>query len=273
MILARRVSENISEYAQRHLARLVFGSMRTGVMFGIAFGAAMLWGWGRRLRRPGLSETWLPLYLALVLLWPVAWAGARFLFPVVPLFALYVGETIAQLAKGASHPRVFAGALLAAGIVTVQPVLRHQMSVGSDCRERFNAGEKFPCTPPKFAEFFQTAERLRGKLPPHSVVLSRKPTIFYAHSGYQSVLYPLSPVPDSLFNLAARIGAQYVVVDQINDLAPKYLHPVLLARRDDFCIVSELSTQNAALARIERGGPPRPPGSAPNSFRTCRVTR
>ncbi len=155
----------------------------------------------------------------------------------------------------------------------MQPGLRRQIRIGSACRERFYSGEQFACTDPVFADFFATAEKARGKLPKGSVVLSRKPTIFYAHSGYQSVLYPLSPVPDSLFNLAKRMGAQYVVVDQIGDLAPKYLHPILLARRDDFCIVHELSTENAAFARIDLGGPRRGPGAAENSFRICGVTK
>ena len=86
------------------------------------------------------------------------------------------------------------------------------------------------------------------------------------------MLYPLSAVPDSLFSLAKRTGAQYVVVDQIGDLAPQYLHPILLARRDDFCIIRELSTENAAFARIEIGAPPRV-GAAPNSFRTCGIKK
>jgi hypothetical protein len=86
-------------------------------------------------------------------------------------------------------------------------------------------------------------------------------------------LYPLSAEPDSLFNLAKRVGAKYLVIDQITDLAPKYLHPVLLARRDDFCVVRELSTEDAAFARLVPGSPPQPPGTAENSFRTCGVTK
>ena len=267
--LLERVAKNAGVYGSRHLSRLVFGSLRTGLIFGSAFAIAMFYGWARRLKRPALSEIWLPIYLAVVLLWPVAWAGPRFLFPVVPLLALYVGESISHIAKAASHPRVFAGALLLAGIITVQPGLKRQIRIGSACRERYANGERFPCIEPTFAGFFTIAERSRGRLPRNSVVLSRKPTIFYLHSGYRSALYPLTPVPDSLFELARRVGASYVVVDQISDLAPKYLHPVMLARRDDFCVIPELSTEHAAMAKIEVGGPPRPPGSAPNSFRAC----
>jgi hypothetical protein len=268
-ILLDRVAKNAVEYGSLHLSRLVFGTVRTGWIFGLTFAVAVLYGWARRLRRPGLPEIWLPIYLALVILWPVAWAGARFLFPVVPLLALYVGVTIAQLAKAASHPRIFAGALLLAGVITVRPGLERQIKIGTACRERYANGDNFPCLEPSFAGFFMVAEQSRGKLPPNSVVLSRKPTIFFLHSGYRSALYPLSPIPDSLFNLANRIGARYVLVDQIMDLAPRYLHPIMLARRDDFCVIPELSIELAAMAKIEVGGPPRPPGSAPNSFRAC----
>jgi hypothetical protein len=104
------------------------------------------------------------------------------------------------------------------------------------------------------------------------VVISRKPTIFFEHSGYQSTLYPLTSKPEALFALADSVHAKYLIIDQVGDLAPKYLHPILLARRDDFCIVTELSTANAAFAKIEIGGPPRAPGSAPNAFRSCPLT-
>jgi hypothetical protein len=268
-ILLERIAKNAVEYGSQYLSRLVFGTVRTGLIFGSAFAAAMFYGWARRLRRPGLPEVWLPVYLALVILWPVTWAGPRFLFPVVPLLALYVGETIAHLAKAASHPRIFAGALLLAGVITVRPGLERQIKIASVCRERYANGEDFACVHTTFANFFTIAERTRGKLPPNSAVLSRKPTIFYLYSGYRSALYPLSPVPDSLFNLAMRIGAHYVLVDQIGDLAPKYLHPVMLARRDDFCVIPELMTETAAIAKIEIGGPPRPPGSPATSFRAC----
>jgi hypothetical protein len=269
--LFERAAKNAIAYSSEHLSRLVFGTPRVGVAFGSAFGIAMIFGWARRLRKPMLADVWLPIYLTLVIMWPVAWAGPRFLFPVIPLLALYVGETIDYLAKIASHPRVFAAALFLAGLITVSPALKKQARIGTLCREQYALGADFPCTDPKFEDFFETAELSRGRLPAGSVVISRKPAIFYLYSGYQSVLYPLTNVPDSLFNLAKRVGAQYVVVDQIGDLAPLYLHPVMLARRDDFCVVPELSTENAAMAKIDPDGPPQDSSAAPNAFRACRL--
>jgi hypothetical protein len=270
--LLRRIGQNAHYYSSRHLSRLVFGTPRTGVIFGIAFAAAVIYGWSRRARKPGLAEVWLPLYLALVIMWPVAWSSPRFLLPVVPLLAFYVGETIAALARAASRPRIFAGAMLLAGVITVQSELRREVDIGTSCREGYALGEPYPCTDPVFRDFFVTADRTRGKLPVGSVVISRKPTIFFEHSGYQSTLYPLTSKPEALFALADSVHAKYLIIDQVGDLAPKYLHPILLARRDDFCIVTELSTANAAFAKIEIGGPPRAPGSAPNAFRSCPLT-
>jgi hypothetical protein len=269
--LVKRVGENASKYGSLHLSKMVFGTPRTGLVFGATFALAMIYGWWKRARKPGLPEIWLPIYLALVMLWPVAWSGARFLFPVVPVIALYVGESLAELAKAASHPRIFAGALLVAGIITAGPDLRRQIKTGSVCRERYAAGDRFACLDTGFKDFFTVSEKTRGMLPANAVVISRKPTIFFLHSGYRSVVYPFFPVPDSLFNLASRTGAKYLVIDEIGDVSPRFLQPILLARRDDFCIIRELSAPAAAMARIEIGGPRRP-DAAPNSFRTCPVS-
>ena len=269
--LVKRVGENASKYGSLHLSKMVFGTPRTGLVFGATFALAMIYGWWKRARKPGLPEIWLPIYLALVMLWPVAWSGARFLFPVVPVIALYVGESLAELAKAASHPRIFAGALLVAGIITAGPDLRRQIKTGSVCRERYAAGDRFACLDTGFKDFFTVSEKTRGMLPANAVVISRKPTIFFLHSGYRSVVYPFFAVPDSLFNLASRTGAKYLVIDEIGDVSPRFLQPILLARRDDFCIIRELSAPAAAMARIEIGGPRRP-DAAPNSFRTCPVS-
>jgi 4-amino-4-deoxy-L-arabinose transferase-like glycosyltransferase len=272
MELVTRFGKNVHDYASRHIPRMIYGTPKPMIILGAAICIAGVVGWWMRAKKPSLSEVWFPIYIALVLLWPVTWGGPRFLMPVAALLALYFAEPLSKLAHLAQHPRDIALAFVAAGVILIFPDLKNQIQIGTDCRGRYAEGEQFPCTDPAFAEFFMAAEKSRGNLPAGSVVLSRKPTIFFVHSGYQSRLYPLFPVPDSLFNLAARIHAKYLVIDQITDLAPRYLHPILLARRDDFCVIPELSLPNAAFAKIEIGGPPRPPGSAPNQFRACPLT-
>jgi hypothetical protein len=252
---------------------MIYGSPKQMILLGAGISLLAIIGWWIRARKPSLTEVWFPIYLALVLLWPVTWGGSRFLMPVAPLIALYASEPLWRFASWIKRPREIAMVVLAAGAFLIVPDLKNQIELGTVCRAEYAKGEQFPCTSPAFADFFESAERVRGKLPPGSVVLSRKPTIFFLHSGYQSRLYPLYAEPDSLFNLASRIGARFVVVDQITDLAPRYLHPVMLARRDDFCVIPAFSLPNATFTKIEIGGPPSPPGSPPNVIRTCRQSR
>jgi hypothetical protein len=152
------------------------------------------------------------------------------------------------------------------------PSVVSQARMGAFCRAEEAADRPYSCTEQPWRDFFLLARDLRGKLPPGSVVISRKPTLFYAVSGYPSRLYPLSLAPpDTFFRAAREARASYLVVDQFSDLAPNYLHPVLLAHRDDFCVVGAVSRENAAFARIEPGGPPRAADAPPNAFRPCGI--
>jgi hypothetical protein len=264
-----RLQENLVKYRMYHIPRIVTGLRATSLAAGTILALLAALGWVMRLRKPSVVEIWTFFYLGLVLLWPVSWAAPRFLLAIIPVLALYTAETIAFLVSFTPWPK-FAGAAAIAVLVGVAaPGIRHRLAEGQVCRAEYSDGVEFPCTEPIFRDFFLTASAVKGKLPPGSVVFSRKPTLFYLYSGYQSKLYPLTAVPDSLFAEAVRIRAKFVVIDQIMDLAPLYLHPILLARRDDFCVVPEFSHPDAAFARIEVGGPPGPPGSLPNAFRVC----
>jgi hypothetical protein len=267
--MLHRFGLNVHDYAARHIPKMIYGNPRQMVWLGAAAGILAVIGWYIRSNKPSVAEVWFPIYVALVLLWPVTWGGGRFLMPIAPLIALYAVEAVAKAANRYKRPHEIAIPILFGASVLIVPDLANQVQIGTGCRARYAEGDKFPCTERAFADFFEAAEKARGKLPPGSVVLSRKPTIYFVHSGYQSRLYPLSNIPDSLFNLAFRIKAHYVVIDQITDLAPRYLHPILLQRRDDFCVLPDLSLENAVMAKIEIGGPRRPPGSPANMFRTC----
>jgi hypothetical protein len=158
-----------------------------------------------RLRKPSVAEIWTFFYLGLVLLWPVSWAAPRFLLAIIPVLALYAAETIAFLVSFTPWPDFAGAAAIAALAGVIGPGIRHHLSDGRMCRGEYAEGVDFPCTDPIFRDFFLTASSVKGKLPAGSVVLSRKPTLFYLYSGYQSMLYPLTPVPDSLFAEAKRI--------------------------------------------------------------------
>jgi hypothetical protein len=221
------------------------------------------------MRRPGSAELFFLLYSGLLLVWPATWSGERFLLPLLPLFLLYAAESVRDGAVALRIAPVMAGRVAAAALgIVLLPGVASEARRGTACTSAYLAGEELPCLAPVWHDLFAVARAARGTLPPGAVVLSRKPALFYSLSGYRSRLYPASTDPDDFFRVAREAGAEFVVVDQVPDLAPAFLHPTLLARRDQFCVVPELSYPEASMARIQPG-PPRAADAPENAFRSC----
>jgi hypothetical protein len=268
-----RVHDNVVEYATHHLPLLLTGDGRGRAAAVLGAGVAVLAfvGWVRRLRRPGVAEVWLPTYLGLILVWPQNWSGERLILPTLPMLLLCALQAAhglaAPLLRGPvrRRPRLAPAALAASAacvLAVTAPGLRRTSQAGGRCRASFAAGERFPCLTPAWHDFFHLAERVRGRLPAGSVVISRKPTLWYMLAGYRSRVYPFSAVPDTLLHAARQAGARYVVEDQIIDLAPLYLHPILRARPHAFCAVPGMSLPYARLLRIVPAGETPAPGDS-----------
>lgn len=269
--MLERLVTNAGRYTGIHMNVVFFWSDAFRQILTIPLALLAVAGWVRRLRKPGLVEVWVPLYVALLLVWPPTWSGERFLLPLVPVLLCYAGEAVRDATALLGVPRLtrmvpaVAAALL---LVLAVPGTQRVVAVGHECSAMMAAGETIPCMNDQYHDFLKLAEITRGQLPPGSVALSRKATFWYALSGYQSRTYPLSADPDTFFAAARRAGAQYVVFDNIRDLAPRYLHPVLAARQKDFCVIGTLHLPNASVLRIEPGPPP-PPGTPADAFRLC----
>ncbi|HEY0150387.1 MAG TPA: glycosyltransferase family 39 protein [Longimicrobium sp.] len=268
--LLERIADNGGRYLGTLEGVLLLGTPDAGFLFGCVVTALAIAGWARAARRPGVAELWVPMYVGLLLLWPPTWAGERFLIPFLPLALRYGGEAVRDLAarwSAARWPAALAAAAMGAAML---PSLVEEVQIGASCRGAAVAGRTYNCIQQPWRDFFILARDLRGKLPAGSAVINRKPTLFYALSGYPGRMYPLAVAPpDTFFRAAREVKASYVVIDQIEDLAPIYLHPVLLEHRDDFCVVGPVSREYAALARIVPGGPPRAADAPPNAFRPC----
>ncbi|HEX6751594.1 MAG TPA: hypothetical protein VF092_30150 [Longimicrobium sp.] len=269
--MLRRIATNLMRYEGMHLPILLTWN---GVNRYILGGAVMVLaaaGWGRRMSKPALAEFWVPIYVALLLVWPSTWTGERFVLPILPLILCYAAEAVRDGVAALGRPKLAVAApALAAALLFIFtiPGLARVEQVGYTCSKAYRQGEKFRCMSEEYRDYFTVAELTRGKLPPGSAVLSRKPTLFYVTAGYPGRVYPLSARPDTFFMAAHDAGARYVVFDRIRDLAPLYLHPILLAERDKFCVIKGLAAPNAAVLRMEEMAPRRV-GVAKNSFRLC----
>jgi 4-amino-4-deoxy-L-arabinose transferase-like glycosyltransferase len=270
--MIERVALNASRYANMHIPVLLTWNGIHRWWVTVPLVALAVAGWARRLKRPGLGELWIPLMVGLLLLWPATWSGERFALPLVPLLLLYAAEALRDGARRLgwrAAPRMVplaAGALL---LLLALQGIGGVSRVGKQCTDAYMGGEPFPCMLPEFHDFFALALKSRGALPPGSTVLSRKASIFFVYSGYRGRTYPLSPDPDTLYAAAREIGSHYLVFDGIAGLSVLYLEPILLARRDDFCVLRGLYFPNSALLRIAPGSPSRGNSVPAASFRVC----
>jgi 4-amino-4-deoxy-L-arabinose transferase-like glycosyltransferase len=269
-----RIADNLWRYASQHVPELLFGRIFTEapwvVVPSIALVALAVAGWAGRVRRPTVAELFVPLYIGLLLIWPATWGGSRFVLPLMPLLLGYAGLALRDVSV---RMKVSLLAPLAAGLLLLLelPGVATQARLGAECRADYARGVVAPCLPPEWSDLLSVGRVLRGRLPEGSVVIHRKPTLFFAVSGYRSRMYPKSASADTFFALVREAHASYLVLDQIQDMAP-YLHAVVTRNKERFCIVPQVSLPQAVVARIVENAPPLPARFGPDDYRTCPLT-
>ena len=255
--MLERVTRNLARYTGEKIPELLIG--RQSDTFAVAVGVVVLGlavgGWVLRLRRGriGVAEAWLPLYIALLLIWPSQWASARFLLPALPFMLVSAGDVIRELGRAVREPVMLGAGLTALLVVVGAPQVAGEVRQGIACRQLYRAGQPDGCMPPPWGDLFKTARDLRDKLPRGSNVLVRKPTLFWALSGYPGRPYPFSTDPDTLLAAAREARARYVVLDYYDNLSPMYLTPAVMQRPQAFCVMYTLGAERASVFGILPG--------------------
>jgi hypothetical protein len=284
--LIGRVADNTVRYGSRHLPSFLTGSQSglavVATLGLLAAGLAAGIVTTRRgnttrtaLAGTGLHSGYIAIlmflfpYTGLVLIWPATWSGERFLLPVVPVVLAYAVHAVLLLATQMRMPHALAAAGVALIVlVVVTPSLVTRSADALFCRSEGRHGVRLPCTTAPWRDLLLLADDLRGRMPDDAVIISRKPTLVYSLSGYASRVFPLSPDPAVFFDAARDANAEWVILDQ-SELSAMYLHPVLLAARDEFCVMAAPIRPEAVLLRLDPGGPARDPAAASNAFRPC----
>lgn len=275
--LAARVGTNLWRYGADLLPRMLFGqSGRWAVIATLALVGLAIAGWVRRVgtREIRVAEAFVPFYLTLLLVWPDVWADRRFVLPLLPPLLLYGGEAVRDALRQrlpARRADWVGMSLFGLALLAMAPGFLHTVGTARACARRVRAGDRFACLGPAGADFFRLATIARTVLPREAVVISRKPSLFWAESGLPGRLYPLSPEPDSLFRAAERIGARYLVADRLNQLTPRYMYPILRTRLNRFCLLPGMRFRQAIIFGIlPEGSTRRAPSGAPDlTLRPC----
>jgi 4-amino-4-deoxy-L-arabinose transferase-like glycosyltransferase len=245
--LLARVAENAAGYVMNHVPAGIVGAAGTApALLGMALVAAAVAGWALEARRRlGPAELFLPLYAGLILLWPAVWSGDRFALPLYPLLFVYAALA---LKRGAGR---MGGALPAAAgavgfLLVFVPALGAWTDASrnaSNCSAAVRAGGPFACYPPGVTAFVEAAAWAGANLPEGAAVLSRKPRIFYVMGGVPSRTFPFTDDPSEHLSLADALGARYVLLDEWDGLAGRYVGGAVMADPGAYCAVRAFGPQ------------------------------
>jgi hypothetical protein len=204
---------------------------------------------------------------------PTAWAGERYVLPILPIALAYAAQTVAW-PMAAWQPR--ARALVGAGAVAVIVLMAGRplaaaAQIGSLCREAFARGERYGCLSAEWQDYLRLADWANAELPDDAVIISRKPGLFFALSDRMGIDIPKTPDPEEYFRIGQAAGADYVILDQTDFLSTQYSVPVVQAFPSSFC-VEHLGEVRGTLVLGIRYGIPRTHAAAPQdriTFQDC----
>ncbi len=239
--LVGRVVENAAGYTTAHLPVGIVGSgaPAPGLIGTLLVGAALV-GWLVRTRDTlGPAELFFPLYWGVILLWPTVWSGDRFALPLLPLVFVYGAVAFGLLARRvpeAAAP-VVGTVLVLALLLPAAEAWRGAVTASSACPEDVRRDDVWACYGPGVQNFMAAAAWSGHALPDGAAVLTRKPRHFYLQSGLPSRAFAFFEEPDPHLDLADALGARYVLLDQWDGLARRYVASAVTRRPGAFCFV------------------------------------
>jgi hypothetical protein len=238
--LIARVVGNAKGYVGTYLPGGIVG--RGGgvaiVSLGVALVGLGLVGWARRgARRIGVVELFVPLYAGVILLWPQVWSGDRFALPLLPVLFVFALEALWDGARVLGEIWATTAGVVALLLVLLPAFGSWLTAAGqaSACGSLIQAGGAFACYGSGFEQFAEAATWSGSNLPPGSVVLSRKPRIFYVLSGVPSRTFPFETDPASHLALADSVGARYELLDMVDGLSGRYVASAIRQRPGAYC--------------------------------------
>jgi hypothetical protein len=267
--LLPRMVENLGGYVLRHGPGGVVGADTPALgLLGVLLAAAAVGGWYLSARsRLGVPELFFPLYVGLILVWPAVWGGDRFALPLYPLVFLY--GAVALQAVGERMPAVAGRAVPAAALLLLLlPAGGNWLDSGRsvrDCSVLSQRAGPWACYGPRVGFFVSAAAWTADGLPAGSAVMTRKPRHFYVLSGHPSRAFPFVEDPDAHLALADQLGARYVLLDQWDGLAARYVGGAVRGRPEAFCYLRGFGAPVEGGAQLlgilppeERAAPPEP---------------
>lgn len=184
------------------------------------------------------------IYMAVLMIRPEVWSGARFIVPLIPLFYLAAFQNLQWLGEGFLKAQYLQKALnLVLAVAAVWSLL--------------NFGEAFqkshtPLTE-DWVDYNALAVWAGANTDTSAQFCARSPHIFYLKAGRKCVGIPVTPTPAGGLLYLREKKVDYVVVDRFkwSGSTQKYVVPVILRFPERFSQVTTAGKDNAAVFRFK----------------------
>jgi hypothetical protein len=195
-------------------------------------------------KRALLVNLYLVLYFAIYLIWPDIWRSDRFMMPIAPLVAICFFAGFKRLLEYFELRRSLIAAvavvLMLTNIFSLVTYLR---------RERGYV--------PGWFEYLQTALWVRENTPEDSIIICRKPFLYYLFSDRRSVSYPFTSDAAAMRKYLMEISPNYIVIDDFGGFTTthQYLLPVLTQMASSLEVVYSTGEPVNTVLKFHPGRP------------------
>jgi hypothetical protein len=195
-----------------------------------------------------LLASYIGATLFIVLLWPPAWYGPRFIVAILPFFIFFVFMGAYNIAlkiknrmswKVSPHPKWVTPICAIALFLLYKPEL-------DALQKKKDFG--YPAT---YQQYFDLAEWAKGNVEPNSVICARKPGLFSFFYEGPAVRYIDTFDADSVIQHMKTSNVRYVVLDQLGySSTPRYLLPAIQKKQEYFRVVAHVPNSQTYLLRF-----------------------
>ena len=231
--LVQRLFANVKIYFLVVLPRMLFPSIDDWELSGVCLIIMLLTVIpatttliARLIKSPKGYDWFVLAFMGMAMVWPEVSSDIRFMLPLLPFLLLYMVQAYQYLfsiifKKNGLWLAVAVLIVLAAANVSADwNKIDDNLSVLKNYSQ-----DKYSGYDPAWRSFFTAAEWIKTSTPENSIVVSRKPSLFYLSAQRKAFCYPFTSKQDSL--LKAIEHADYVMVEPVSGTGQKYLIPAI----------------------------------------------
>lgn len=176
-------------------------------------------------RKLRFHHIYVPLYFLVVFLW--YWRVPRFIVPVVPFIFYYFFSGLVHI-YGRKRQIGMVARNLAFLVILVLSFQQDVMIVRREQRPYYYS--------PQWENYFRIADWVRENVPEESLVMCRKPYLFFLRSARKTVEYPFTRDAEKIVSAIRENEVSYVVLDGFawTSTTRRYLYPAVLKNKDMF---------------------------------------